>query len=334
MAGSIKLDTGTDLICGYFLTADAPPVRVSFEEIGAARHRTGGVLWLHFNLASARARDWLERESGLDEFAREILLDANDDRARLEPFDDGFVAVLSDMQYDFNFEPSDIGALRLFMDAGRIVSCRRHPLKAIDRLRKALGDHGRYSSTAEFMADLIDLLADTLGEVVARAEADLDKVEDTVLAERYQLARQRLGQLRQLIVRLRRHVSPQRAALARLASNKVSWIGEDDRARLGHAIEKFAGVLYDIEALQDRAKVLQDELLARVADQQNHSLHVLAVVTVIFTPMTLISGIFGMNVAGLPGVAGEHASDHAFWWVMLLILLSGVAMLIFLRPRR
>jgi len=336
MAGSIKLDTGTDLICGYFLTPDAPPARVSFEEIGAARRREGGVLWLHFNLASARARDWIDRQSGLDEFAREILLDANDDRTRLEPFDDGFVAVLSDMQYDFNFEPSDIGALRLFMDDRWIVSCRRHPLKAIDRLRKTLNDQGCYGSTAELMADLIDLLADTLGEVVARAETDLDKVEDTVLAERYQLARQRLGQLRQLVVRLRRHVSPQRAALGRLATSGVPWINDDDRARLGHAVEKFAGVLYDIEALQDRAKVLQDELLARVADQQNHSLHVLAVVTVIFAPMTLISGIFGMNVMGVPGVGAAEApaSPHAFWWVMLLILLSGVAMLLFLRPRK
>lgn len=91
-------------------------------------------------------------------------------------------------------------------------------------------------------------------------------------------------------------------------------------------------MLYDVEALQDRAKVLQDELLARVADQQNHSLHVLAVVTVIFAPMTLISGIFGMNVAGVPGVPGGE--DQAFWWVMLLIALSGVQMLLFLPPRR
>ncbi|MBP2303581.1 CorA family divalent cation transporter [Azospirillum picis] len=334
MTSAIKLDTGTDLICGYFLTPDAPPTPVAFEEIGAAQQRSGGVLWLHFNLASARARDWLERQSGLDAFALEILLDANDDRTRLEPFDDGFVAVLSDMQYDFNFEPSEIGALRLFMDDRRIVSCRRHPLKAVDRLRKALNDHGRYASTAELMADLIEHLADTLSEVVSRAETDLDKVEDTILAERYQMARQRLGQLRQLVVKLRRHVSPQRVALSRLAASEVPWINDDDSARLRHAVEKFAGVLYDIEALQDRAKVLQDELLARVADQQNHSLHVLAVVTVIFTPMTLISGIFGMNVAGVPGVPGGIGGEHAFWWVMLLIMLSGLVMLLFLRPRK
>jgi zinc transporter len=45
--------------------------------------------------------------------------------------------------------------------------------------------------------------------------------------------------------------------------------------------------------------------------------------------MTLISGIFGMNVAGLPGTAGVSS----FWWVMLLILAAGFVTLALLRWR-
>lgn len=333
MPPAIKLDTTTDLICGYFITPEGTATGVTFAEVAAAQARTDGILWLHFNLASARARNWITHQSGLDEFAVEILLDSKDERTRLEQIDDGIVAVLSDMHYDFKFEPSDIGTLRLYVDGRRIISCRRHPLKAVDRLRRTLNDGAGYASTAELLAELIELLSDTLSEVVANVENDVDAIEDTILAERYQKARQKLGQIRQLIVRLRRHVSPQRQALARLATLRLPWINDDDISRLSHAADKFAGVLYDVEALQDRSKVLQDELLARVADQQNHSLHVLAVVTVVFAPMTLISGIFGMNVSGVPGVPGG-GEEHAFWWVMLLIVLSGIAMIFFLRPRR
>lgn len=332
MPPAIKLDTTTDLICGYFISPEGTASRVTFAEVAAAQARTDGILWLHFNLTSARAQHWIASQSGLDEFAVEILLDSKDERTRLEQIDDGIVAVLSDMHYDFKFEPSDIGTLRLFADDRRVISCRRHPLKAVDRLRRSLNDGAGFASTAELLAELIELLSDTLSEVVGNVENDLDAIEDTILAERYQKARQKLGQIRQLIVRLRRHVSPQRQAFARLATLRLPWTNDDDTSRLSHAAEKFAGVLYDVEALQDRAKVLQDELLARVADQQNHSLHVLAVVTVVFAPMTLISGIFGMNVSGVPGVAG--GGEHAFWWVMLLIVLSGIAMMVFLRPRR
>jgi zinc transporter len=40
---------------------------------------------------------------------------------------------------------------------------------------------------------------------------------------------------------------------------------------------------------------------------------------VVFMPMTLVSGIFGMNVAGLPGTE----AGSSFGWVMLLIVAAG-----------
>ncbi len=46
----------------------------------------------------------------------------------------------------------------------------------------------------------------------------------------------------------------------------------------------------------------------------------LSIVTVLFAPMTLVTGIFGMNTAGLPFASG----DHAFGWVLLIILAAGL----------
>jgi zinc transporter len=46
--------------------------------------------------------------------------------------------------------------------------------------------------------------------------------------------------------------------------------------------------------------------------------------------MTLVTGIFGMNVAGLPGLQGPAS----FWWVMILIIASGGATLAVLFWRR
>lgn len=56
----------------------------------------------------------------------------------------------------------------------------------------------------------------------------------------------------------------------------------------------------------------------------------LAILSAVFLPMTLVTGIFGMNVAGLPGL---H-DDSGFVWVMLLILIAGLAVAApFLRKR-
>jgi zinc transporter len=78
-------------------------------------------------------------------------------------------------------------------------------------------------------------------------------------------------------------------------------------------------VIEEIAELYERAKLLQEELAARLAENTGHNLYVLSILTAVFLPMTLVTGIFGMNVADLPGL---HAGG-SFWWVMILILAAG-----------
>lgn len=319
------------LICGYFLQPEQKAVSIDMTKIDDFLSREDGFVWLHFNLTSQTARHWLGSREWLDEFVREVLLDGNDTRTRVEAVDDGLVAVLSDMHYDFEFEPTDIGTLRLFMGKRFLISCRRHPLKATDRLRHALHSGVEYGGTPELLADLVEMLADTLNEVIEKLTREVDAIEDAILMERFHDGRGRLGRVRSLVVQLRRHVAPQRQALSRVSARQLPWVSDDEMARLHHAAEKIGGVLYDIEAIQDRSKVLQDELSARMAEDLNRNLFVLSWVTVVFAPMTLISGIFGMNIQGVPGVGGH---DSAFWWVMALIVASGAAMMFFVKPRR
>lgn len=80
----------------------------------------------------------------------------------------------------------------------------------------------------------------------------------------------------------------------------------------------------------ERAKLLQEELASRLAESTGRNLYVLSILTAVLLPMTLITGIFGMNVAGLPGV---H-EPAAFWHVMLLVVASGVVTLLGLIWRR
>ncbi|HYC05104.1 MAG TPA: CorA family divalent cation transporter [Azospirillaceae bacterium] len=325
------LATDTDLICGYVLEPNggltrlkpgAPPPQATAEG--------EGLLWLHFNLSSIRARSWIEQQSGLPEVVREILLDAEDTRTRVEPVGDALVAVLSDMHYDFDYDPSDIGTLRLYLDRNRVVSCRRHPLKAVDRLRLGLERGERYDTTAELFAELLDKLADTLGEVVGKLSEEVDDIEEDILAERFLDHRVKLGKVRRLAVRLRRHIVPQRQALAKLvAGRRLPWLSDEDMVRLRDASETLGGVILDLDSTQERAKLLQDELASRLTEETNRTLFVLSLVTVLFAPLTFVTGVFGMNVAGLPGL---HAPS-AFWWVMLLMAGVGVATLLFLRRR-
>jgi zinc transporter len=69
-------------------------------------------------------------------------------------------------------------------------------------------------------------------------------------------------------------------------------------------------------ALQERIKLLQEEIAGRVAEANNRSLFVLTIVTVLALPINIIAGMLGMNVGGVP--LANH--PQGFWWVVALIV--------------
>ncbi|MFO1035511.1 MAG: CorA family divalent cation transporter [Geminicoccaceae bacterium] len=141
-----------------------------------------------------------------------------------------------------------------------------------------------------------------------------------VLAGRVALARERLGQTRRRAARLRRQVAVRRRAADRFRSRLPTWLTETDRFELLDVLDRFETLADELEAIEQRETGLQAEIAAQLSEDTNRNLFVLSVVTVVLLPMTLITGIFGMNVAGLPGLE----DPDSFWWVMWGMVAAGL----------
>ena len=94
--------------------------------------------------------------------------------------------------------------------------------------------------------------------------------------------------------------------------------------------DRMARYVEDLDLVRERALVIQEELMNRLAQEQNQRMYVLSIVAAIFLPITFITGIFGMNVAGLPGVE----TTWAFWGVMIAMLGITGGVMILLRRKR
>ena len=84
---------------------------------------------------------------------------------------------------------------------------------------------------------------------------------------------------------------------------------------LRDSAEEFRAAVADSGALVERVKLLQEELAALIDEQNNRSLFVLTIVTVLALPLNIIAGLFGMNVGGIP--FAEHAGG--FWLVVAIL---------------
>ena len=92
-------------------------------------------------------------------------------------------------------------------------------------------------------------------------------------------------------------------------------MGADDAQELRDSTEEFSVVLRDMQGLQERIKLLQEEIAASVQEANSRSLFVLTVVTVLALPINILAGLFGMNVGGVP----LADNGHGFWIIVAVV---------------
>lgn len=324
LSESLGADRG--LICGFRLRPNAAPQEIPSEEIAPAlvqvQAGSDAVVWLHFNLSDARARRWLLEATFLPESLRELWRE-HDGNRRVEMVDDGLLLVVNDFSYDDASDPSEVAPLWCFASQHLLITARLHPLKSADELRLQMRSYLTAASGIDLAAQLLDIRTSRVKRLANEMTDQLDTIEDRILAGKIEQQRELLGRNRRLCARLRREFAPERSDLNRFLHRPAAALAEADREALQSSTDTLAFALEEISEIYERSKLLQEELASRLAESTGRNLYVLSIVTAVMLPMTLVTGIFGMNVGGLPGLHG----DHAFWWVMLLILASGAVTL-------
>ncbi|SEO05995.1 zinc transporter [Duganella sp. CF517] len=322
------------LVCGYVFGREADgtgrPLDTDEARVwlkNRAHHPTE-FIWLHYNLANTASEKWLHEHTALPEEFYESLHEGPRS-TRIELADNTLIAVVNDVLHDFTFDPSDISTLWLSVDKQVVISARRKPLKAVDVLRNAVRGGEPIRSSVELLIHLLRDQADALIKIVRDAIATVDGIEDNLLAGKLNTKRASLGHLRRVLVRLQRLLAPEPAALFRLLQRPPAWVAEIDAQELRQSTEEFSMVLADMASLQERIKLIQEEIAALVNEGNNHSLFVLTVVTVLALPINIIAGLFGMNVGGIPLADAAHG-----FWVVVAIVASFTVIAGFLAFRR
>ncbi len=107
-------------------------------------------------------------------------------------------------------------------------------------------------------------------------------------------------------------------------------MSDADRFELREEADRLTRYLEDLDLVRERAMVAQEELLANYAQEQNSRMYLLAIVAAVFLPLSFLTGLMGMNVAGLPGTE----NPAAFLLLVLLMIGVAVAILFALKWRR
>jgi zinc transporter len=312
------------LVAAYFLDGKGGGERCDWQGIAGWRD-DGRLLWVHLNRDSDDTRHWLEHDSGLDPLVVEALL-ADSTRPRCAQMGSGVMLFLRGVNLNPGADPEDMVSVRLWLEDKRIVSVRIRRLLSIDDLRTSLDTGHGPTGVGDFVGHLADRLATRMAGVVGEIDDEVDRLQARVLEAESRQLRTELNELRRGIIALRRYLAPQRDALSRLTQLKASWLTDRDLLQLREEADRVARYVEDLDAARERAAVTQEELANRLSEQINARMYVLSVVAAIFLPLGFMTGLFGINVGGIP--LAENPTGF-FDIVIILLLITGLQVLLF-----
>jgi zinc transporter len=278
-------------------------------------------VWLHFHDIPSALEGWpvqlAEVPAAFGDTVREGYRSTRIMRAHKH-----FIAVLNDVDYDTTRKRRlKVATLWVSADARCLLSVRTVALRSVEELRREVQAGHPFHSPMALLIRLLQQQAEVMIGIGRSALQRANDAEDALFTGKLPKG-SRLAAIRRDLVRLRRLLTPEPAALFRLVSRPPDWLREEDAQSLHQCAEQFSLELRDTSALEEHIRLLQAEIDSKVVEHTNRSVLILTSVTVIALPITLISGVFGMNIGGLP----LSSNAHGFWLVLpIAVLLTCVA---------
>lgn len=295
------------------------------EKGQASSNIENSLVWTHLDANHPDTRTWLNKEiHHLDPYVVDELL-ADETRPRFMQVDDGILLILRGMNLNQDSTPEDMVSIRLWVDKTRIISVRVRSLRAVDDIAKDIGSNKGPKNSGDFVTMLISRLSNRMEPVLSNLDDKIVNIEEQVIDKPDTNLRESIIEARKQTIVFRRYILPQRDAIEQLRISKVSWLKESHKRYLIEIYNHVVRYIEDLDEFRDRAQVVKDELSNALGDRLNKNMYVLSVIAAIFLPLSFLTGLLGINIAGIPGSQNIHA-----FWIFSTILVLIVALQIYI----
>ena len=314
-------DTDPTPLCAFDVFADgtarkAPDVATT-PAAGAAYR------WLHFDLASSHLDTWAA--ANLPAPAVRTLL-AQKTRPRVTLHDDGIIATLRGINMNEGDEAADMVSLRVWISPTLVLTVRRQRNFLMNDLQAQMTANDAPPSPARMIARVIELLLRRVEDAAFDLEDVAEKMEQDVY-DNGAIRVSNLAPLRRSVIKLRRHVGPLRDALDGFAQIQTPIIPPLLGLRFRDSANRAARALEELNEVRERMTALSDHLDIEQSVRLSRNGYRLSVAATIFLPLGLITGIFGVNLGGMPGLNW----DYAFHAMMVGMVVLGLVLFAVMR---
>jgi len=294
----------------------------------------GRVTWVNIEQPTATDMNYLRERYPFHPLDLEDCL-SRLERPKLDEYEDYLFIIMQFPVFDTAQRVSRPAEVDLFIGPGYLVTVHDGNLWPIIKLfdvcqtdAEARQKHmGRGSSS--LLHDVIDRLVDYCFPILYKVDANIREIEDDIFTEQVPDVVREISWVRRDIIALQRIVKPQIAIVANLEHKDRPFIREELDIYFSDVLDHLYKAWDMLEDHRDVIEGLSDTANTLTTYRINEVMKILTIISVIMLPLTLVSGIYGMNIS-LP------LAQHPFSFVVILVLMAFIAggMLFFFRKRR
>jgi magnesium transporter len=251
---------------------------------------------------------------------------------KIEPYPGYLYVVLHGIDFargQTQFATHDID---FFLGRNYLVTVHDGNSRSIARLRQVCDRHERAMTEGPvgLLHRIVDSMVDNYRPAVEELEDRIGRLEEQAFTGEGQMVREVLT-IKHELSSMRRVIIPQRDAIGRLARREFPAISDEMAYRFRDVHDQVLRYAEESFLFQDRVTAILDVNLSAVSNRLNQVVKVLTVMSTIFLPLTVLTGMWGMNIA-LPRFPGPEAAQ--FWWVAAIMAAISAMMLAGFRWKR
>src|SRR5919204_100419 len=264
-----------------------------------------------------------------------VIVLAKRQRPKIDEYPDYLFVVLHFPVYDKAVQRLNAAELDVFIGQDYLVTLPNVELLPVTRLflrceeDETLRDQLFSKGSGYLLYHILDDLFDYCFPILDKIGHKLDSIEDDMFEERAEDVVRDLSNVKQEIISYRKIIKPERSTLRLLERQIERFLPEDLELYFDDIVDASERIWDLLDNFKEVVEALEDTNESVISHRQNDILRTLTVFSVVLLPLTLITGIFGMNVH-FPG----FETARAFWIICGAMLALAVGLIAFFRKKR
>ncbi|MCM3783299.1 magnesium/cobalt transporter CorA [Neobacillus mesonae] len=262
----------------------------------------------------------------MHDLAVEDCLSDEEQRPKLEIYESHYFIVVNSIRFDD--EEIFLRAVNVFLGRHYIITVTKQKINELRTLKPILWEE-EVSTPDRFLYFLIDSIVDNYFTVGDRLEARIEKLEEDILMHTKKSHLSEIIGLRSEILWLKKALAPQKEVINTLNKKDLRLIDDQLQKYFSDIYENAVKISETFDTFRDLMGNLREAYQSSISNRANEIMRVFTAITTVFMPLTLITGIYGMNFTNMP----ELDYKYSYFIVIGIIAVLGLSMYLIFRKK-